>query len=128
LVVDDDPIVREIYRLALERRGYGVMVAADGIEALEMLTTADPNFMFLDIRMPRMGGLELLTRISGDPATPHIPVVMLSNYGEPDLVAKTLSLSAKEYLIKVATDPLQLAAVVARWLGQPPSGPGEVER
>jgi CheY-like chemotaxis protein len=117
LVVDDDPIVREIYRLALERRGYGVMVAADGIEALEMLTTAHPNFMFLDIRMPRMGGLEVLIRISGDPVMPHIPVVMLSNYGEPDLVAKTLSLGAKEYLIKVATDPLQLAAVVARWLG-----------
>jgi CheY-like chemotaxis protein len=128
LVVDDDPIVREIYRLALERRGYGVMVASDGIEALEMLTTAHPNFMFLDIRMPRMGGLEVLTRISGDPVMPHIPVVMLSNYGEPDLVAKTLSLGAKEYLIKVATDPLQLAAVVARWLGQPQSGPGEVER
>ena len=118
LIVDDDPIVRDIYSLALERAGYEVLTAADGEDGLSTAASANPNFIFLDIRMPRMDGIEMLRRIIADPVTHDIPVVMLSNYDEPALINQTLGLGAKEYLTKVAVDPRDLAAVVARWVGQ----------
>jgi CheY-like chemotaxis protein len=118
LIVDDDAIVLEIYRLALERAGYGVLVAADGEAGLRTASSAKPDFIFLDIRMPRMDGIETLRRVVADPLTRDIPVVMLSNYDEPALITETLGLGAKEYLTKVAVDPRDLAVVVARWVAQ----------
>lgn len=117
LIVDDDAILRDMYSLALERAGYGVLTAADGEAGLSTASSANPDFIFIDIRMPRMDGIEMLKRIVADPATRDIPVVMLSNYDEPALINQTLGLGAKEYLTKVAVDPRDLAAVVARWVG-----------
>ena len=116
LIVDDDVVVCEIYRLSLERAGYGVHAAADGVAGLQMVSSANPDFIFLDIRMPKMDGIELLRRLVADPATREIPVVMMSNYDEPALINESLGLGAKEYLIKAGTDPRNLPAVVSRWV------------
>lgn len=56
LVVDDDRVVDEMYRLALSRAGNDVLVANDGLAALRLALTARPDFIFLDIRMPKMDG------------------------------------------------------------------------
>ena len=126
LIVDDDAIVREIYGLALERAGYGVLAAADGLEGLEMVASARPDFVFLDIRMPKLDGIGVLKRIVADHTTREIPIVMLSNYDEPDVVRETLELGAKEYLVKVSIDPRSLPAVVSRWVR--PVEPGSTAR
>jgi CheY-like chemotaxis protein len=121
LVVDDEAIVAEMYRLALERTGYRVLIALDGETALETITAARPDFIFLDVRMPKMSGVEVLTRLVSDPMTRNIPVVMLSNYDDPTIVRQSLSLGAKEYLVKAGMLPAALPTVVAHWLTPPAS-------
>jgi CheY-like chemotaxis protein len=115
-VVDDDRVVAEIYRIALGRAGYQVLVAKDGAIGLQMAATATPALIFLDIRMPGMDGIEVLIRLADDEATRKIPVVMLSNYDDETLIRRSLDLGAKEYIVKVSISPTDLHAIAARWI------------
>jgi CheY-like chemotaxis protein len=118
LIVDDDPVIAMMYGLGLERAGYHVLAAKDGVAGLELVETAHPDLILLDVRMPVMDGIEVLTRLVSDMATRDIPVVMLSNYSESAIVKKALSLGAKQYLVKIDTTPAEVAAVAAHWLNE----------
>src|SRR6185503_5313526 len=109
LIVEDEAIVAELYSISLERAGYRVVVAGDGLAGLEAVSAAKPDFIFLDIRMPKLDGVEVLKRLQAGDATRHVPVVMLSNFDEPGLVKQTLDLGAKEYLVKAGLLPADLA-------------------
>jgi CheY-like chemotaxis protein len=119
LVVDDDRIVAEMYRLALSRAGHEVIVASDGVAGLHDATTGAPDIVFLDIRMPKMDGMEVLRNLMAKDSTQDLPVVMLSNYDEPGLVRESLGLGAKEYLVKAGTNPADLGGIVSRWVSPP---------
>lgn len=119
LVVDDDRVVADMYRLALSRAGHEVIVANDGLDGLRVASTDRPDFIFLDIRMPKMDGMEVLRSLAGDDSTKDIPVVMLSNYDEPDLVRESKSLGAKQYLVKAGTNPADLGRIVSEWVATP---------
>jgi CheY-like chemotaxis protein len=116
LVVEDDPAVAEIYRLALERAGYSVAIAKDGVECLERVQQEAPAFIFLDIRMPRLDGIQALRELNA--RRNQVPVVMLSNFDDPALIRESKSLGARDYIVKAGTNPTELAAIVARWLGE----------
>jgi DNA-binding response OmpR family regulator len=117
LLVEDDPAVSQMYRLKLELDGYTVEVAADGQEALDMARGRPPDIIFLDIRLPKIDGLGVLAALREDDRTRAVPVVILSNYSERDLVARGLELGALCYLIKSQTPPAAVAGGVAGWLG-----------
>src|SRR5919201_3170694 len=85
LLVEDDADYAEIYRLRLETDGYDVMVAPDGEAALEMVQRVVPDLVYLDLRMPRLDGFSMLSALRADPATAHVPVIVLSNYDAPEL-------------------------------------------
>lgn len=116
LFVEDDPSVAQMYKLKLELDGYKVEVAQDGELALKMATDNPPDMIFLDIRLPKMDGLAVLEALRKDAKTTHIPVVILSNYSERELVERGLKLGALEYLIKSQTTPAKLAGGVENWL------------
>jgi CheY-like chemotaxis protein len=116
LVVDDDAIVAEMYRLALTRSGYDVLVARDGPAGLEVAAASKPALIFLDIRMPHMDGIEVLQRLVADESTRQIPVVMLSNSDDNTYVKQSLGLGAKEYVVKVNIRPADLATIASRWI------------
>ena len=116
LIVEDDPLVAEMYRLALSRAGYEVLTAADGEAGLERAQQSKPDFAFLDIRMPRMDGIELLRHLSADAGMRDMPVVMLTNYDDGWQRRATLDLGAREYIIKTSIVPGDLAAIVERWM------------
>jgi chemosensory pili system protein ChpA (sensor histidine kinase/response regulator) len=115
LVIDDDAVVGEMYRLALTRAGHDVTVARDGPAGLQIAGSAQPGMIFLDIRMPRMDGIEVLRNLAADTVTRDIPVVMLSNYDDATYVRQCMGLGAKEYIVKAAIRPGELDAVVTRW-------------
>jgi len=115
LLVEDDVALALMYQVKLERDGYTVRRAEDGEQALEALAGELPDLIFLDVRMPRMDGLTFLERLRASSRTRDIPVVMLSNYSEPDLVARGLRLGAREYLIKTQTTPGRLSEGVRAW-------------
>jgi DNA-binding response OmpR family regulator len=116
LLVEDDPSVLEMYRLKLELDGYRVNTALDGEEGLKKAGDLTPDIIFLDIRLPKMDGLEVLRKLRAQEKTREIPVIILSNYDEEDLVARGLRLGAHEYLIKARTTPTSLSEGIEDWL------------
>jgi DNA-binding response OmpR family regulator len=116
LLVEDDPSVLEMYRLKLELDGYRVNTALDGEEGLKKAGDLMPDIIFLDIRLPKMDGLEVLRKLRAQEKTREIPVIILSNYDEEDLVARGLRLGAHEYLIKARTTPTSLSEGIEDWL------------
>jgi CheY-like chemotaxis protein len=94
LLIEDDEFAAEMYRLRLAADGYTVVVGQDGEEGLRMATDEHPDFIYLDLRLPGLDGFEVLERLRSDPGTKHIPVIILSNYGEPELRERGLKLGA----------------------------------
>ena len=120
LFIEDDPAIAAMYRLKLEADGYQVTVAADGEQGLK-LAEAVPDLIFLDIRLPKIDGFTLLQRLREQAPTRDIPVVILSNYGEEELIRRGLFLGATEYVIKAETTPKRLAESVPSWAVSPTS-------
>jgi DNA-binding response OmpR family regulator len=116
LFVEDDPTVAQMYRLKLELDGYQVIMAKDGEEGLRMANEIKPDIIFLDIRLPKVDGFAVLEGLRSQDDTRHVPVVILSNYGEQELVERGLKLGALEYLIKSQTTPANLSRGVEGWL------------
>jgi CheY-like chemotaxis protein len=116
LFIEDDPAVAEMYKLKLELDGYTVTVAKDGEEGLQIATETPPDIIFLDTRLPKMDGFAVLERLRSAERTREIPVIILSNYGERELVDRGLKLGALEYLIKSQTTPANLSRGVEGWL------------
>lgn len=116
LFIEDDPAVAEMYKLKLELDGYTVTVARDGEEGLKMATDAPPDIIFLDTRLPKMDGFAVLEQLRASERTKEVPVIILSNYGERELVDRGLKLGALEYLIKSQTTPANLSRGVEGWL------------
>ena len=116
LFVEDDSSVAQMYKLKLELDGYDVEVASDGEKALEMARRAAPDIIFLDIRLPKLDGFGVLEALRKDPKTANLPVVILSNHSEKQLVERGLRLGALDYLIKTQTTPARLSSGLETWL------------
>ncbi|MFL6654530.1 MAG: Hpt domain-containing protein [Sulfurifustis sp.] len=79
MVVDDSLTVRKITGKHLQKRGFDVMVAKDGVDAVEQLRARTPDLMLVDIEMPRMDGYELTGRVRSESALKHIPIIMITS-------------------------------------------------
>ena len=100
LVADDEPEVVDLVRLLLDWEGYTVVVAPDGEQALTQVQALHPDLILLDVRMPKMNGLEVLEHLQADPILASIPVVMLSVVTTYPQVATALQRGAVAYLPK----------------------------
>ena len=105
-----------MYQLKLELDGYTVEVAADGLAALEKARSLHPDIIFLDIRLPKLDGLGVLEALRDDPTIAAIPVVILSNWNERELVDRGIKLGALDHLIKSQTTPARLSQRLKAWL------------
>lgn len=116
LFVEDDPAYADMYRLKLELDGYTVHLASDGRQALQMLERGVlPDLVFLDVRLPQLDGLAVLRRLRESQRTRELPVVVVSNYGEDDVIQESLQLGALDYLVKANVTPSELARGVRNW-------------
>jgi CheY-like chemotaxis protein len=115
LLVDDDAALAEMYALQLTASGFDVITAHSGAEALRIVNVSVPDLICLDLGLPGMGGLEVLERLRDEPDTADVPVVILTNFSEPDMVERGRRLGAQDYLIKVDTPPALLAAAARKW-------------
>jgi DNA-binding response OmpR family regulator len=116
LLVDDDDALAEMYALQLTASGYQVTTARSGAEALRLIVDVTPDLIYLDLGLPGMTGLELLERLRNAPNTADVPVVILTNFSEPDMIKRGRELGAQDYLIKVDTSPALLAAAARKWV------------
>jgi CheY-like chemotaxis protein len=101
LVVEDIPNVQELLAVTLRFKGYSVVTANNGHEALEAIAKQRPALIITDILMPRMDGYSLVHRLRNDPQTREIPVVFLSaTYATPEDKAFAMRLGATKFLEK----------------------------
>lgn len=113
LVVDDERHIVRLVQVNLERQGYEVLTAYDGVECLEKAKAERPDLIVLDVMMPRMDGFEALQRLKTDPETSHIPVIMLTARAQDRDVLKGYQYGADLYLTKPFS-PLELISLVKR--------------
>ena len=98
LIAEDETIIRLDLRELLERAGFEVVAEArDGEEAVELARSAAPDLALLDVKMPRLDGIEAARRILEERA---IPIVMVTAYGEEELVARAVEAGVFGYLVK----------------------------
>jgi len=114
LVVDDEPDILLLHRLNLERAGHRVVLAADGLTALERIGTDEPDAVVLDVMMPVLDGWGFLERLRDDDAPP--PVLVVSAKSSPGDVQRARRLGAADYLAK-PYDSEELVRRVAALLG-----------
>jgi two-component system alkaline phosphatase synthesis response regulator PhoP len=103
MVVDDNPDIITIVRTILEGKGYNVFSATSGPELLNLLKTHKPDLIILDIMMPEMDGLEVLTRLKGATETATIPVILLTAKVQYEDVLGGYKLGADYYITKPFT-------------------------
>lgn len=100
MVVDDSLTVRRVTQRLLVREGYQVVLAKDGVDALEHLQSVTPNVMLVDIEMPRMDGFDLTRNVRGDERTRHIPIIMITSRTAAKHRNYAMELGVNEYLGK----------------------------
>ena len=100
MVVDDSLTVRRVTQRLLSREGYQVVLAKDGVDALEQLQAITPDVMLVDIEMPRMDGFDLSRNIRNDERTRHIPIIMITSRTAAKHRSYAMELGVNEYLGK----------------------------
>jgi CheY-like chemotaxis protein len=100
LLAEDDRFLRKAADTALRRHGFSVVTATNGEEALEALRTMKPDLILLDLIMPKVQGFEVLRSVKENPATAHIPVIVLSNLGQEGDVKRAMESGATAYFVK----------------------------
>jgi DNA-binding response OmpR family regulator/cellulose synthase/poly-beta-1,6-N-acetylglucosamine synthase-like glycosyltransferase len=110
LVVDDEVALRKVVGRALSAAGCTVTYAADGEEALALLTGTPPDLVISDVTMPRVDGFELLRRIRAQATTKALPVILLTGRGDTEDIVAGMGLGADDYLVK----PFALRELLAR--------------
>lgn len=100
LVVEDDLESLKLIGLMLQSRGYQVLAALNGPQALQKATTEAPDLVLLDVMMPGMDGYEVARRLRADPRTAHLPIIMLTARGQVTDKVAGFEAGADEYLVK----------------------------
>jgi putative two-component system response regulator len=110
LVVDDEPVTARLLEQILIREGHRVIIARNGLEALELVEQANPDLVLLDLRLPLLGGQEVCRRLKQNPDTRWIPVVVVTGQDDAQAKLSCWEIGADDFLIK----PFQCAEIAVR--------------
>ena len=113
LVVEDDAAIIELLRFLLEQEGLEVEVAQDGLEALDKMGVWSPDLVLLDLRLPKLEGMDVLWEMRQNPKWSNIPVIIISVDSSPQTMLQGWRLGVDSYFIK-PFDPDELIRVVRR--------------
>ena len=114
LLVEDDAMIREMYRLALVTGHFKVELAGDANEAFSKLATFHPDCILLDVMLPGMSGLEILKELRTDPkhGCQHTKIVVLTNLAERSVTDKAIEGGADAYIVKTDIVPRDLRTII----------------
>ncbi|HMK48647.1 MAG TPA: response regulator [Thermodesulfovibrionales bacterium] len=111
LVVDDCPTTRKLISLYLKSKGFIVVTAENGLDALEKIAAGDINMILSDINMPYMDGIEFLKTLRSDPNYSELPVYMVTTESDPEEKERAFRTGANGYMIKPVTADQVVTAV-----------------
>jgi len=118
LIVEDEEILIDLLQRKLTNEGYEILVARDGEEGLKIMQEINPDLVLLDIVMPKMGGFEVMEEMAKDSELKKIPIIVISNSGQPVEIDRAQELGAKDWLIKAEFDPQEVLDKVAKQIGK----------
>jgi len=116
LHIEDDRSIADMYAIGLELHGFVVLKAADGLAGLQSALTEAPDFLVIDVGLPRLNGLEVLAHLRKDPRTADLPALLLTAFNPQDYREQAASLGVEQVLLKSETTPAGLAATIRQRL------------
>lgn len=122
LVIEDEEALLAMISQKLIREGYDVISAQDGEEGFVKVTEEKPDLVLLDIVMPKVSGMEVLEKMHADKELAKIPVIIISNSGQPVEIEKAKALGVRDYLVKTEFNPQEVVEKVRRVLEENSSG------
>lgn len=117
-IIEDDRDLQFIYKMKFESVGYKVMAAADGARGLEVVKSFRPDIVLLDLRMPKMSGDEMLTRLRASDWGRDIRVIILTNISKSEAPPVLRFLHVDRYIVKAHHTPAQVVSIVRDVLGE----------
>lgn len=118
LFIDDDEALITIFTAALTKEGFQVVAANTGQEGINKATTENPNLILLDQVLPDLSGNDILKQLKLDEKTKNIPVIILSNFSQEELVKEAINQGAVDYVFKYQVEPKDVIEKIKRTLGQ----------
>lgn len=116
-IIEDEPAIAHMYRLKFEAEGYKVELAEDGEVGLKLCEDMQPDIVLLDIMMPVMDGVEMLTKMRDTEWGKDIKVLILTNRGKEEAPEELHDLDIYSYIVKAEMTPRQVFAKVQEALG-----------
>lgn len=118
LLVEDEEIIQNLLQRRLGSEGFKVLSARDGEDGLKMMRQSMPDVVLLDIIMPKKNGFQVLEEMQKDENLRNIPVIIISNSGQPVELDKAKQLGADDWLIKTEFDPQEVVDKVRKQIEQ----------
>jgi len=128
LIVDDEPETVRILAVMLGMKGYDVVKAFRGLQALEIIARQPPDLVLLDVMLPDVDGIGVLRRLRSAPATRDLPVLLISARSSDEAIGAAMAVGATDYIVKPfnRTDLFQRVAVALRRVGKEPATGGSL--
>lgn len=117
LIIEDDDIVANLLTRRLEKSGYAVEIAPNGKAGLEMIQQKKPNLVLLDMLLPELDGFGVIDGLEQMKLLPDLPVIIISNSGQPVEIARALEKGVRDYLVKINFNPEEVLEKVKKALG-----------
>ena len=117
LIIEDDPSFSRAINHIIEKEGYEVITASNGMTGLRMAKEENPDLLILDVMLPGLDGFEICSRLRQDPPTARLPIIMLSAKGQEADKTTGLKVGANEYLTKPVDRTLLLEKVTSLLAG-----------
>ncbi|HVQ44141.1 MAG TPA: response regulator [Candidatus Saccharimonadia bacterium] len=117
-IIEDDMAIVQMYRTKFETEGYDVATAPDGASGLELIDSFEPDIVLLDLMMPNMNGLDMLSKLRSQPNGRNAKVVVLTNMGDTETATRVYKMAADDYIVKAEMTPKQVAERVKTLLAK----------
>jgi len=118
LLIEDDEILLDILQRKLKQEGYDISLARDGEDGLSKMKEDKPDLVLLDIIMPKKNGFEVLYEMQNDSTLSGVPVIIISNSGQPVEIDRAKQMGARDYIVKTHFDPAEVLTKVVEQLGK----------
>lgn len=116
-IIEDDPVISQMYRMKFEADGFEVQLANNGVRGVALIEAFLPDMILLDLQMPEMDGTEALRVIRKNEWGKNIPVIVLTNLGEEESPKEIRALGIHSYIVKADLTPRQVVQRVKEALG-----------
>lgn len=129
VLVEDEQIIADLLEAKLVKSGYLVKTAHDGAKGLDLIRNFQPDLVLLDMLLPKLDGFGVLENLYAEKILPSLPIIIISNSGQPFETERALALGVRDYLVKINFDPNDVLEKVGRVLSSeaerpnaPPAG------